>query len=134
MKTYIFRMVVIILIVISLFALVCCERESDRVSHNVSYEADNFNVIRRVAVINTVDGTPLFECIGRISLDTDNPNKLVIIAEVAEGQYKKHIIGLNDATTMYVVEDINGTGVNKWAYEVNYNPKQLHLFTFKNVD
>lgn len=128
------KILIILIAVISIIAMTACERESSRVSYNVSYEADNFNVVRRVAVINTVDGTPLFECIGRISLDTDNPNKLVIIAEVAEGKYKKHIIGLNDATTMYVVEDINGTGVSKWAYEVNYNPKQLHLFTFKNVD
>ena len=32
--------------------LVSC-READKVSHNISKEADNFNVVRRVAVINT---------------------------------------------------------------------------------
>lgn len=128
------RIISIVMVIAIVFALVACSRESERVSYNVSYEADNFNVVRRVAVINTVTGDALFECIGRISLDTDNPNKLVVIVEVAEGQYKKHIIGLNEATTMYVVEDVNGTGVDKWAYEVNYNPKQLHVLTFKKVD
>ena len=129
------RIISIVMVIAIVFALVACDgRESERVSYNVSYEADNFNVVRRVAVINTVTGDALFECIGRISLDTDNPNKLVVIVEVAEGQYKKHIIGLNEATTMYVVEDVNGTGVDKWAYEVNYNPQQLRVLTFKNVD
>ena len=46
----------------------------------------------------------------------------MIIAEVAKGKYKKHIIGLNTATTMYVVEDINRSGVSKYAYTMNYNP------------
>jgi uncharacterized protein YxeA len=36
-------------------------READRVSYNVSQDADNFNVMRRLAVINTVDGKPVFE-------------------------------------------------------------------------
>ena len=129
------KVIMILMVIVMVLMLAACQgRESERVSYNVSYEADNFNVVRRVAVINTINGEALFECIGRISLDTDNPNKLVIIAEVAEGQYKKHIIGLNEATTMYVVEDVNGTGVDKWAYEVNYNPQQLRVLTFKNVD
>lgn len=129
------KIIAILLLVATIMTLIGCgRRESEAVSYNVSYEADNFNVIRRVAVINTINGEALFECIGRISLDTDNPNKLVIIVEVEKDKYKKHIIGLNEATTMYVVEDVNGTGVDKWAYEVNYNPKQLKILTFKDVD
>ena len=128
------KAMIMLLAVLMIITFTSCRREAEAVSYNVSQEADNFNVVRRVAVINTINGEALFECIGRISLDTDNPNKLVIIAECAEGQYKKHIIGLNEATTMYVVEDVNGTGVDKWAYEVNYNPKQLKVLTFKKVD
>ena len=128
------KKIVVIAIAVMLMAMLVGCRQSDKVSYNVSKEADNFNVIRRVAVINTVDGKPLFEAIGRISIDTETKNKLVIIAEVAKGKSKKHIIGLNTATTMYVVEDINGADVSEYAYEMNYNPKHFRVFKLKYED
>lgn len=127
------KIVVLIISVLMVIALVGC-RESEKVSYNISKEADYFNVIRRVAVINTIDGTPLFECIGRISVDTDTENKLVILVEVGENKYKKHIIGLNTATTMYVLEDIKGADVGKYTYELNYNPDHFKLFSLKNIE
>lgn len=127
------KVIAAVLIAVAMLTLAGC-RQSEIASWNVSQEADNFNVIRRVAVINTVDGKPLFEAIGRISIDSETKNKLVIIAEVAKGKYKKHIIGLNTATTMYVVEDINGADVSEYAYEMNYNPKQFRVFTMKYED
>jgi len=104
-------------------------RESERVSYNVSQEADNFNVMRRLAVINTVDGQPVFEMVGRFSITADsNDDQLEVVVEVADGKYKKHIVGLNSATTMYVVEDINGADVSKFKYEINYLPKAIQPF------
>ncbi|MEX1541547.1 hypothetical protein AB3I13_13975, partial [Enterococcus sp. C62] len=67
-------------------------RESDKVSYNVSQEADNFNVIRRVAVINTRTDKVEFEAIGRISVDTEDKNKLVILVETGKNEYKKHLV------------------------------------------
>ena len=127
------KIVVLMISVLMVIALVGC-RESEKVSYNISKEADYFNVIRRVAVINTIDGTPLFECIGRISVDTDTENKLVILVEVGENKYKKHIIGLNTATTMYVLEDIKGADVGKYTYELNYNPNHFKVFSLKNIE
>ena len=127
------KIIAILLVMLTMFTLAGC-RQSEKVSYNVSKEADNFNVIRRVAVINTVSGKPLFEAIGRISIDSGTENKLVIIVEVAKGKYKKHIIGLNTATTMYVVEDINGADVGEYTYEMNYNPEHFKAFSLKNID
>lgn len=42
--------------------------EAEKVSYNVSQEADNFNVVRRVAVINTRTDKVEFEVIGNISV------------------------------------------------------------------
>lgn len=132
-KTIVIMTIMTIAILILMFTLSSC-RQSEVASYNVSKEADNFNVVRRVAVINTVNGKPLFEAIGRISIDSETEGKLVILVEVAEGKYKKHIIGLNSATTMYVVEDVNGANVDKYAYEMNYNPDHFKVLTFKNID
>ena len=128
MKKYIALVLVIVMALTMVVGLSAC-RESNRVSHNVSLEADNFNVMRRLAVINTVSGEPVFELVGRFSITADSDdNQLEVIVEVEDGKYKKHIIGLNQATTMYVVEDINGANVNKFKYEINYLPKAIQPF------
>lgn len=129
----------IILCIIMMFTMCIfatgCEREANEVNYNVSLEADNFNVQRRLAVIDTVTNEPVFEMTGLISIEADtDDNQLEVLVEVSNGVYKKHIIGLNQATTMYVVEDINGTGVDKYNYTINYNPKQFIPYKFKKVD
>ena len=103
-------------------------RESDKVSYNVSQEADNFNVIRRVAVINTRTDKIEFEVIGRISVDTNDSDKLVIIVEAEKGIYKKHLINMTE-WNMYVIEDLEGAQVNQYKYEVNYMPETIIPFT-----
>lgn len=104
--------------------LVGC-RESDKVSHNVSQEADNFNVTRRLTVINSRTDKPSFELIGNFSITVDEEdNQLEVICETGKNKYKKHFIGLNE-WTMYVVEDIGGAEVNKYKYEVNFLPQSI---------
>ncbi|EGP4990927.1 hypothetical protein HQ862_11030 [Enterococcus faecium] len=106
----------------------CSGRESDKVSYNVSQEADNFNVIRRVAVINTRTDKVEFEAIGRISVDTEDKNKLVILVETGKNQYKKHLVNMT-SWNMYVIEDLEGAKVNEYKYEVNYMPESIVPFT-----
>ena len=119
---------------IGCFALTGC-REANRVNYNVSKDADNFNVMRRLAVINTVSGTPVFEMVGRFAIEADtDDNQLEVVIETSQGNYKKHIIGLNQATTMYVVEDISGADVSKWKYEINYLPKMIQPFDIVQKD
>lgn len=101
--------------------------EAEKVSQNVSQEADNFNVMRRFAVINTRTDKVEFELIGAFSLDASQYPKISVIVEKDEDTYLKHIIGLNNST-MYVVEDIGGAKVSKYKYEVNYIPESIVPF------
>ena len=108
--------------------------EVEQVSYNVSQEADNFNVIRRLTVINTRSDKPAFELVAAFSLQVDSmDNQLEIVCETGKGEYKKHFIGLNDET-MYVVEDISGAEVSKYHYEVNFLPQQIVPITFTSND
>ena len=133
MKRKVISTLILTCLIITLLLTGCTE--SGRVSHNVSQEADNINVLRRLAVINTVSGEPVFEMIGRFSITADTEdNQLEVVVEVGDGQYKKHIVGLNSATTMYVVEDIKGAKVNKYKYEVNYLPKAIQPFDVVTKD
>ena len=102
--------------------------EAEKVSENVSQEADNFNVLRRLAVINSRTDKVEFELVGAFSLEKESDKKINVICEMEDGTYKKHIIGLNDET-MYVIEDLGGAKVNKYKYEVNYIPESIVPFT-----
>jgi len=96
--------------------------EASRVSENLSQEADNFNIIRQLTVMNCIKGDILFQMTGKMSITADtSDNQLEVIVEVENGQYKKHFIGLSDNVT-YVVEDITGKNVDKYKYTLNFNP------------
>ena len=99
-----------------------CDTEASRVSYNLSQEADNFNDVRQITVINCLKGDVLFQMTGKISITADTKdNQLEIIVEDENGEYKKHFIGLSDNVT-YVVEDITSGNVDKYKYTLNFNP------------
>ena len=100
-----------------------CGTESSRVSYNLSQEADNFNNVRQLTVINCLQGDILFQMTGKMSITADTAdNQLEVIVELEDGTYKKHFIGLSDNVT-YVVEDITGKDVSKYKYTLNFNPE-----------
>ena len=125
---------VMAVVMLAAMTLVGCT-EASQVSYNVSQEADNFNVLRRFAVINTRTDKVEFELIGAFSLQVENShdNQVEIVVELEDGTYKKHIIGMNE-NTMYVVEDLGGAKVNKYKYEVNYIPETIVPFTITEND
>ena len=125
---------VMAVVMLAAMTLVGCT-EASQVSHNVSQEADNFNVLRRFAVINTRTDKVEFELIGAYSLQVENShdNQVEVVVELEDGTYKKHIIGMNE-NTMYVVEDLGGAEVNRYKYEVNYIPETIVPFTITEND
>ena len=115
-------------------ALTGCQNEADKVSYNLSMEADNFNDIRQITVINCLKGDVLFQMTGRMSIKVDSPDdQLEIVVEDENGEYKKHFIGLSDNVT-YVVEDITADDVNQYKYTLNFNPKMWLPVEVKTVD
>lgn len=127
------RITAAIMIAMIGFGLAGCGRESTRVSHNIGKEADNFNVTRRLAVINARTDEPVFELIGNFSLANNSSNELEIICETENGVYKKHFVYLNQ-WTIYVVEDISGAYVDKYHYEVNFLPEMIQPVTITSND
>lgn len=126
--------IAVVLLFIAAVTLTGCASEAENVSYNVSQEADNFNVVRRLTVLNASTDKPMFELIGAFSIQTDNQDgQLEVICEVENGVYKKHFIRLNE-WTMYVVEDIGGAKVNKYKYEINYMPEKIIPYTVTRKD
>ena len=114
---------IVVLVALMMLALTGCS-EAERVSYNLSEQADNFNIVRQLTVINCIEGDVLFQMTGKMSITADtSDNQLEIIVE-DDGTYVKHFVGLSDNVT-YVVEDLNlgDNAVSKYKYTLNFNPK-----------
>lgn len=125
---------IILCLVMVCITFVGCGTQANQVSYNLSQEADNFNITRRLAVINTRSDKPIFEMIGNFSISTDlADNQLEITVETEKGVYKKHFVYLNEWVT-YVVEDVSGADVESFVYEVNYLPEAFKLIKIVSKD
>ena len=98
--------------------------QADTVRHNLTEDADSFNITRRITVFNTRTDKVLMQMTGVMSIKTDKDTKELNVL-VKDGEtYYKHLIYLNDDTT-YVMEDIGGADVSRSAYEIHFLPEVL---------
>ena len=79
---------------------------------------------RKLTVINVRTDSVLFQITGNFSVEKGSDGDLAVIGEDDNGKYYKHFICLADEIT-YVVEDLGSTGVNKYKYEINFNPNMI---------
>ena len=127
------KFIAIVVTAISILTLTGCT-EAEKVSYNLSQEADNFNDIRQITVINCLQGDVLFQMTGKMSITADvSDNQLEVVVEDENGEYKKHFIGLSDNVT-YVVEDITAGDVEKYKYTLNFNPKMWLPVEIDTID
>ena len=128
------KKVIVGIMAAAVLTLTGCGNEADKVSYNLSKEADNFNDIRQVTVINCLQGDVLFQMTGKMSINADvSDNQLEVIVEDENGEYKKHFIGLSDNVT-YVVEDVTSGEVEKYKYTLNFNPKMWLPVEVETID
>ena len=134
MKKYkfkrIFAICMLLTIVISMSG---CYRQAERAKYNVKKEADNFNVERRLTVINARTDKPILEIIGYFSLSNNSTNELEITLETDKNVYKVDYVYLNE-WTIYTVEDISGAHVDPYHYEVNFLPEMIQPITMTSND
>lgn len=71
-----------IVISIVLVMLIAGCTEASRVSYNLSQQADNFNDVRQLTVINCIQGDVLFQMTGKMSIKADiTDNQLEVVVE-----------------------------------------------------
>lgn len=132
MKT---RKILVVLLALVIFAslMVGCT-EAERVSYNLSKEADFFNVVRELTVINCITHDVIFQMTGKISITVDGADdQLEITVEDENGEYQKHFVGLADNVT-YVLEQKDYKDVSKYRYTLNFNPKMWIPVDVKEID
>ena len=130
------KKIVAAIIAVSVAVGITACSEASRVESNLTKEADNFNVVRQLTVINCLQGDVLFQMSGRMSITADvDDNQLEIIVENNDNTYVKHFVGLSDNVT-YVIEDLNlgANDVNKYQYTLNFNPNMWLSVEVDTID
>lgn len=109
-------------------SLVGCSA-ADVASQNVSTEADQFRVTRRIVAINLITDKYLFVAIGKCSIgNNDAAGEISITCKVAANpdRYQKHFVkfagGSNIAMT---IEQVDTSAVDDYHYEFLFRPETI---------
>lgn len=117
------KILIVVLLMSMLFVLASCT-QAENVRHNLKREADDFNVRRRITVLNTRTDTPMMQITGLLSINVDSDGDLNITIEKAENEFVLNYAHLSQDTT-YIVEQIETKEVNKYHYEIKFYPTNL---------
>lgn len=120
-----------ILIVIMTVLTGC--NSANTVKYNISREADEFKVKRRITFINLRDSKYLFQMIGNCSVkggSSSSDNELEVICRIGEDKYQKHMLYIADETT-YVVEQLEYSDVSRYDYEIVFSPEAIVPISIK---
>lgn len=104
------------------FGLVGCS-DAEVASENLSKDADNFKIDRRIVFFNGITDTYLLSIEGRCSIK-DEGNQLEVVCKIGKDSYKKHFLGLSDNVS-YFVEQTSGANVSTSHYKVVFKPSAI---------
>ena len=116
----------ILFICMSLFLLASCDSlPADVVSENLSQEADQFKILRKIVFYNGITDAYMFAMEGYCSIMADvYDNQLEVTCKVGEDEYEKHFLGLSDNVTYFVLQ-LKTANVSEFHYKVYLRPETL---------
>lgn len=109
--------------VLLLMGLAACSSDADVASKNLSTDADNFKINRRVVFYNGITGEYILQVEGFCSVDPGDANRMSITCKVGNG-YKKHFLGKSDNVTWFA-EQIDSANVSTIHYKVIFKPSAI---------
>lgn len=104
-------------------SLAACSSDSDVASHNLSKDADNFKIDRRIVFYNGITDKYMLTVEGRCSI-ADAEGQLEVTCKTGKDEYKKHFLGLSDNVT-YFAEQMDGKNVSVDHYKVIWKPSTV---------
>jgi hypothetical protein len=104
---------------------VACSSDADVASKNLSKEAEDFKINRRVVFYNAILGTYILVVEGRCSVEPGETFTVTCkIGDDKAAKYKKHFLGKSD-NVLWFAEQLEAAGVSTSHYKVFFNPSTL---------
>lgn len=120
----------IILIALALVALAItatgCGSAADTVSKNLSKDAEQFRVQRRIVVINGITDKPELEVEGRCSVErgASMVGTLDVICKMGPNDYRKNMVGLSD-NVFFTVTQLHGMAESEYHTKFIFRPESI---------
>jgi hypothetical protein len=103
-------------------ALTACTSDADMASENLSKAAEQFEVQRRITVVNSFTDKVVFEVEGRCSIETGGT--LVVTCKHGPNDFRKHYTGLGD-NGMYLAEQLDPLDVDVYRTRLIIKPETV---------
>lgn len=113
----------VIFMFLLVLVLTACSAK-DTVSQNISRDADEFRIVRRVVFYNSITDTYMMEMMGNIAIDIGRDGVIEVIAKIGPNEYQKHYLGLSDNVT-YTVEQIGTSDASEYRYKMIFKPESI---------
>ena len=120
----IFLFIIVILVGVSFIG---CESSADRAASNLSKQAEEFRVLRRIAAVNGITDKPIFEAVGYCSIETSQSaaqGMMELTCKIGENNFTKDFIYLSD-NVLIVVEQLEGLDVPQYHKQIIFAPQAL---------
>lgn len=116
---------IVVLLVLVMIFVSGCNKEADTASYNLSVQADQFKILRRIVFYNGITDGYILEITGLCSIGNyDADGEVSITCKTGEDQYVKHYLGLSDNVT-YFAEQLEAHSVDSYKYEVIFRPESI---------
>lgn len=124
MKTCIVMLITIVALGVGNVVSGCGDTDADVASHNLSQEAEQFHVQRRVVVYNGITDKVISTIEGLCSIETpEGQRKLEVTCKTSDGYYK-NFYGLSDNVS-YALQQLEDVGVSTSHYKVIIKPSAV---------
>ncbi len=100
-----------------------CSKDSDIASHNLSKQADMFEIKRRIIFYNGITDKYILSIVGYCSIK-DDKRQLEVVCKISPNEYKKHFLGLSNNVT-YFAEQLDAKDISSYHYEVVFKPQSI---------
>lgn len=120
------KLLALLVILIGLVSVTAtsCDSDADVASENLSKDADQFKIARRIIFFNSITDKYLMVIEGRCSIHDDGGKQLEVTCKTAGSEFKKHFLGLSPNVT-YFVEQLEGASVSTDHYKVIFKPEVI---------
>jgi hypothetical protein len=105
-------------------ALTGCTSSADTVSYNISRDAQEFRVFRKIIFINSITDTYIAEFEGFCSIE-DQVNQVEVTCRVGENEYFKHFQGLSDNVTYTAALQLEPGEVDRYHSKIILRPQTV---------
>lgn len=117
------RLLVLLAVTIMILGVTSCSSDADVASENLSKQAEQFKIQRRIVFFNGITDSYLLTIDGRCSIEDDG-NQLEVTCKIGKNAYKKHFLGLSDNVS-YFVEQLKPIDVSVYRYKVIFKPESI---------